>query len=269
MGLAWRLKVAAQRFPHAHEHLLSGWYQERKQQLERSLAATIENGQYVTEGNPIRIFLRNTYLAFVQMIPSWKRWLEQGARREGLCRYRYEPGVHFSGDLLGGGLFPQVYCYAASRVPHIQFSDDIVFSGEKSGVFQLVVLASSIDAVPDLLRDLSTLDVDALSSGFVRVAERTIVVQDSTADVSDNDDPLVVRVASAEEFARSPLCEGRPEPRYYDEGRLAKEMGGRPFAIVRPDRFTFAACSNTEELRRALLQIEPALSGEEESVPDA
>ena len=79
MALAWRLKVGCNR--RAHEQLFRAWYLERKQQLESSLAATVENGRYVTERNAFRILVRDTYLALLQLVPPWKRWLEQGQRR--------------------------------------------------------------------------------------------------------------------------------------------------------------------------------------------
>lgn len=57
---------------------------ERKQQLEDSLAATVENGRYVMEGDRLKIFFRDTYLRMVQSIPWWRRELEKGARRHGM-----------------------------------------------------------------------------------------------------------------------------------------------------------------------------------------
>lgn len=63
-ALAWRLAVACRPTFTNYEALLAGWYTERKQQLERSLAATVENGGYVTEGNKLKTFVRD-----------WKLWL--------------------------------------------------------------------------------------------------------------------------------------------------------------------------------------------------
>jgi hypothetical protein len=40
---------------------------ERKQQLEKSLAATVENGNFCNERNPIKIFFRNCYLWTCQL----------------------------------------------------------------------------------------------------------------------------------------------------------------------------------------------------------
>lgn len=261
MALAWRLRVACRLLPSSHKQLLQGWYIERKQQLERSLAATIENGRYVTEANPVRIWLRNTYLALVQLIPSWNRWLEQGARREGLCRYAYQPGLHFSSTFHGGSLLPQVYCCVGVCDPQIRFSDDIIFSPKKRGLFQLVVIISSYAALQDIGQELQSLDIDTMSNKFVWSSEATTIVEDTKAHSAETTGS-VVRVASAEEFEQSPLCQDRPKPRYYDERRMSKEFAGRPFIVVRPDRFVFAACSTVHDLGAALQQIEPTLRGD-------
>lgn len=115
LGLAWRLQIACLPDCKDYESLLKSWYTERKQQLELSLAATVANGQNVTEVNPLKIFVRNTYLWLIQLVPSWKRWLEQGARREGMLKYTFEPGMHFLPDLGGGKMMPQVYASPLSR----------------------------------------------------------------------------------------------------------------------------------------------------------
>ena len=75
----------------------------------------------------------------------------------------------------------------------------------------------------------------------------------------------VVRIASETEFASSPLCH-RPKPRYYDPYRIASEVLGKQFVIVRPDRFTFATCANVDELRTAMHANEPLVSGHSVSV---
>ena len=62
----------------------------------------------------------------------------------------------------------------------------------------------------------------------------------------------VYQLASTEDFAKSPLCDRRPEPQHYDMYYLGRVLGGRKYVIVRPDRFIFAACSNREELQTAI-----------------
>lgn len=270
MALAWRLKIACQRLPQGHDALLRAWYQERKQQLEHSLAATVENGRYVTERNPIRILIRNTYLSLLQLLPSWRRWLEKGARREGACRYTYRDGLHFLARDGGGVLLPQVYCRSVvPRGSTVQFTDDIVHATEKLGLFQLVVLLKSASEVGPIIHQLGSFDIDELSSGFVKHAEITVIIHDLTATLSEpqqreleTQSVRVVRTASSSEFEVSPLCNNRPAPRHYDPYRIAAELPGKTFVIVRPDRFTFAACATAEELCEVLRLIEPVLQGQ-------
>ena len=47
-GLAWRLGHLYHSPRTDHRKVLEGWYTERKQQLEQSLAATIRNGEFAT-----------------------------------------------------------------------------------------------------------------------------------------------------------------------------------------------------------------------------
>lgn len=268
MALAWRLQVAVQRYPASHESLFRGWYLERKQQLDRSLATTVANGRYVTEGNLLRVFLRDTVLGLMQMIPSWKRWLEKGPRAEGIYRYKYQPGLHFSGDFHGGGLFSQVYCTKTDD-SSIQFTDDVIFSPDKTGLMQLVVVVESRHKVDSRSKDLKALSTISLSSGAVRIEERTFIIEDHNADMTQKHKcaGTVLRIATADEFARSPLCNGRPEPRYYDEKQIGKENRGKPFLLVRPDRFIFAACATVQELKGALKSIQPILEGKDVHIP--
>lgn len=266
MALAWRLQVAVQRYPASYESLFCGWYLERKQQLDRSLATTVANGRYVTESNPLRVFFRDTALGLMQMVPSWKRWLEKGPRVEGIYRYKYQRGLHFTDDFSGGGLVPQVYCIETDA-SSVQFTDDVIFSPGKKGLMQLVIVVGSKDEVGSKSEDLKALSTISLSSGAVRIEERTFIIEDHSADMTKKHDRAgtVVRIATADEFARSPLCNGRPEPRYYDEKQIGQETRGKPFLLVRPDRFIFAACATVQELKEALKMIEPILSGEEQS----
>jgi hypothetical protein len=225
----------------------------------------------VTERNPINIFLRDTYLSLVQLIPSWKRWLEQGARRDGMCRYTYSAGLHFVAELGGGLLLPQVY--ARPLVPNesdIIFTDDVIHASDKQGLFQLVILLDSTDELSATLQHIQSLDIDSLSNNIVKQSDCVTIIHDlaSTLPTSQQKEferqrSRIVRVASATEFAASTLCKDRPEPRYYDPYRIRQEVQGRRFVLVRPDRFVFAACANIEELSSALRQIEPILSGVE------
>lgn len=266
-ALAWRLVVACRSFsstdlkpiPTHESHytrLLTGWYLERKQQLEKSLAATIENGAYVCEGNRLKILFRDWYLWAIQLIPSWKHWLEMGQRRDGMVRYAYEDGVAFLPRYGGGFCFPQVYCVSLAKQqrpesPQVHFTDDVIFASHKRTLFQIVVLCPSLAAARAAHKSLCSLDAD--SNGELSVAEATYIIQDLhvVPDSSSNEPPPSTspfRIASADEFASSHLCIRRPKPVFYDPHHLWKEAGGKPFLILRPDRFVFAACKDAAEL---------------------
>lgn len=279
MALSWRLKVACLPGYKDYESLLEAWYTERKQQLELSLAATIENGKYVTEGDPLKRLARNTYLWLIQLVPTWKRSLEQGARREGMLRYVFEPGMHFLPDYGGGQTMPQVYaapiCFDGSCLPKegIIFTDDQVFSPSKSGPFQLVALVERLEDIKEYGRELE--DVDEFAHNLVIAGEVTYIVADIDAcgvsDLPSSSTKLkmaalrsVIRIATADEFASSHLCRGRPEPLYYNPYRIHQSFPGKKFLVVRPDRIVFAACRDKAELIDALRQIEPVLKLEME-----
>ncbi|RDW75503.1 hypothetical protein BP6252_06645 [Coleophoma cylindrospora] len=263
-ALAWRLAVACRSGFQNHENLLTGWYTERKQQLERSLALTIENGAFVTETNPVKIFFRDWYLWFLQLHPGWKYWLEMGARRYGMIRYEYEPGMAFLPDMGGGACFPQVYCVplgVKQGVGQPGFTDDFVFAPRKTGLFQIVVL---LDGIAELTWAYNSLaEVDTLSHGEVKTAEATYIIHDLTSgsnSLPENIEDSVIRIATAAEFAQdSRLCGGRPPPKHYDAFGLRKAFKRKNFVILRPDRFVYAACSDKAELEKAVARIETAL----------
>jgi hypothetical protein len=286
-ALAWRLAIATRNEHLDHESLLRAWYRERQQQLERSLAVTIENGNFVTEGNPIKVLFRDAIFAMLQLFPSWRRWFEQGARREGMIRYSYEQGMHFLPDFNGGKLLPQVYCRSigsrssveaeSASVSTIVFSDDVIFAPQKKRLFQLLVLVNDLtDAEKRMQQDLSA--VDRWSDGYVLSSDVTFLIHGSahtnTESSSENAvqispssrsalslSPNVLCTVTAAEFAESPLCISRPPPLYYDPLRLQKEVGGRKFVVIRHDRFIFATCDTLDDLQTILRSITPVLSG--------
>ncbi|KAH9844686.1 putative monooxygenase [Teratosphaeria destructans] len=273
-SLAWYLELVCQPGSTDHASLLKSWYSERKQQLEKSIAATVQNGAYVTERDPIKIFLRDTYLWLVQLVPSWRRQLEKGPRAEGMTRYSYEDGMLFLPNLHGGWQFPQVYCTRVTDVvgdvakAPIYFTDDVIFDVHKRGLLQLVVIIQHPREM-DPSRELSA--VDAWSDGHVLASEATHIIQKTAMDLGPSPASQgansigrdgVVRLASAEEFAASPLCVGRPEPRYYDPYWIQTAVEGRRYVLLRKDRFVFAACNDLAELKYALQQLQPMLRGE-------
>ena len=291
-ALAWRLVVACRSLSSSHPkttstlyahhtRLLTGWYVERKQQLEQSLAATVENGAYVCEANRLKILVRDWYLWVIQLIPSWKHWLEMGQRRDGMIRYSYQESVAFLPSYGGGFCFPQVYCVGLDEQHQQQqqqqqqqqgrtesqpvyFTDDVIFAPHKRALFQVVVLCSSVAFASAAHADLESLDAD--SDGELCAAEITYLIHDLDATTASSSDrppsTSLFRIASADEFAGSPLCVGRPEPRFYDPYRLWKEAGGKSFVVLRPDRFVFAACQDAAEVKVAAGELVRLLKGD-------
>ncbi|KAN0095776.1 FAD/NAD(P)-binding domain containing protein [Hyaloscypha variabilis] len=121
-SLAWRFTVACRPNFHGHEKLFEAWYMERKQQLEKSLTATIVNRNLCNERSLVKIFLRDWFLWSLQLIPSWRHWLELGQRQEGLTKYAWSPGMPFLPGLGGGKIFPRVFY-------------DVIFGKEKTALF--------------------------------------------------------------------------------------------------------------------------------------
>jgi hypothetical protein len=243
-----------------HERVLEAWYMERKQQLEKSLASTIENGKFVTEANPLKIFLRTCYLFIMNLVPKWKHELHLGRRKEGLVRYQYSPGMPFVPELNGGLALPQVYCKSTivggGGTAEVFFTDDVLFGSNKTGLFQLLVYLERWSELAAARRTIAS--VQTVAGGEICLDEATYIVEDvenshSPSDEDEQDNlASVYQLATADEFAASPLCEGRPEPRNYDSHYLKKALRGARYVIVRPDRFIFAACKTPHELERGL-----------------
>lgn len=263
-SLAWRLAVLCHE-PLAidHETFLAAWYTERKQQLEKSLAMTITNGAFVTEGNPFKVFTRDWYLWTVQLVPSWRRELEKGPRSWGMTRYKYQAGMPFLPNLGGGVCLPQVYCRVLGNgqgAGEVRFTDDVIFAPAKRGLFQIVALVDSFDEIFPAAGALTGLS--KLSSGYVSDGEATFIIQathsaETTLEIGQNS---VVRIATGAEFAADAmLCKNRPAPKYYDAHRMRHDLRGKTFIVVRPDRFVFAACANVDELRKVVGQIRSAM----------
>lgn len=252
ISLAWRLALLCRNKssqPEFTNLVLEAWYEERKQQLEKSLASTIENGGFVCESNPLKIMLRDIYLWTIQLVPSWRHELQLGRRKEGMVQYHHSEGMPFLPELGGGLCLPQVYCRSVRKeATQIFFTDDVVFARGKKAFFQILVLADSIeDAIS--CRDAMT-RIGELCNGEINPDEATTLIEDPTCETRENIN-YIFRVASGEEFANSSLCEKRPSPKYYDASIIGKYLKRRKFIILRPDRFVFAACNTLEELERA------------------
>lgn len=270
ISLAWRLAVGCNlQQPNASKikALFSAWYGERKQQLERSLASTIENGDFVTARNPVKIFFRDWHLWLLQLVPSLRHQLQLGNRREGLTRYRYQPGMSFVPHLSGGRCFPQVYCRSlCNPLDEAQFTDDVIWrTGLHKSLFRLVLLPrrfEEVDTLLDMVENMRRLHKEEL-----QLQDVTIFIQDVCAfPVEHTSERLrslaLYRVATADEFACSSLCHGRPVPKGYDPYRMSADVGGKRLVFLRPDRFVFAACNVQQEAMKAAGEIVALLAGD-------
>lgn len=259
-ALAWRLAFLYRNPKADHEKVLTAWYTERKQQLDRSLAATVRNGEYVTESDPFKVFLREWYMWAVQLIPPYRKEIELGARAAGMTKYQHREGLPFIPEMEGGLLLPQVYAYDL-KTQKVCFTDDLIFAPQKAGLFQLLILPDGLDDLHTLTQGID--DVDRVSRNLLQSNEATILIQSTTASTGSMALPQqdVARLATGEEFAADPvLCRNRPEPLGYDEHRLHREIRGRKYVILRQDRFVFAACDTIVELKDAAGQLANSLS---------
>jgi hypothetical protein len=278
IALSWRLKLAISPSCTNYDRLFRGWYLERKQQLERSLASTIDNGNYCNEPSKFKAFLRNWLLWLIQLVPSWKYDLELGPRKAGMTRYDFTPDTPFLPNFRGGISFPQVFAAPIDQpAPSLpMFTDDIIFSKQKRGIFQVVALIRSLEQLRSVQRDIISLGAKYDKDGIVYLAETTYIVHDqahaslqaSSFLVSPVTSENVVRVVSAEEYTAAGDTEEavtkgfpRPAPLYYDPERICNDLGKDiSLAIVRWDRIVFASCTDLVQLEAALRLIEDVLN---------
>ena len=185
-ALAWRLQYLHLDPTADHVRMLRAWYLERKQQLERSLAATIQNGEYVTERQYLKVFIRDWSLWFQQLIPAWKRELERGPRANGMTRYTYHKDLSFQPS--GGLLLPQVYTWD-SKASQVVFSDDLLFSTAKKGLLQLLVLPQSTEEAVKLLQELKQIQL----RDRALLEEATVLIQSVDASALQSEEYVTVR----------------------------------------------------------------------------
>jgi len=241
-----------------YNSLLEGWYLERKQQLDKSLVATVRNGDMVNGKGRVQTFLRDWGLRMLQLVPTWKHWIERGPRNDSRTRYIHSPGMPFIPELGGGEYFPQVYCIGLQRDSVVQFTDDAIFAGKKEP-FQIVVLLDSPSELNAAIRDLDGINqYKGLSQDeatfFVPRAQCTEVIDQGPRDQYQR--PLF-RTASGDEFSQSPLCTSRPAPYGYDESLLF--TAGKRYVVLRFDRFVYALCDTKADLEKAAAQISEML----------
>lgn len=257
ISLAWRLRLATEKAPNDklnYSRLFEGWYSERKQQLEKSLALTVENGERVNQSNLVNVFLRDWMLWLIQFVPSWRKGVESAGRDKPLFRYKWEDdkGMAFLPSLGGGRNFVQAYAAKVvaknSMDAEVLFTDDLIFNASKKALFQLVVIIPGDGDTDDL--DLNgLLDVEEKSGGAIQANEVTVIANSIHSVLSAAGKHPCYRLATAEEFANHPsLCAGRPVPVGFDPYRMTREVQNRKFVILRPDRVVFAACDDMDAL---------------------
>ncbi|KAI5456872.1 hypothetical protein BGZ63DRAFT_365917 [Mariannaea sp. PMI_226] len=262
VALSWRLALVCKSDTRIdHQKLLDGWFLERKQQLETSLASTVRNGDMVNSKNPFMIFVRDWGFWVMQLIPTVRKRLELGPRAYGPAGYKYSDGMSFVSELGGGVSFAQSFCVKLGGLKdraRVQFTDDVIFSPRKKNMFQIVVLLDDLNRVAHAQAQLNGLD---LICSHLSPEEATFFIKRkgpnamvATGDAYNNS--RVFRVASAAEFSDSDLSAGRPEPEGYREDDMWRGVKHRSFVILRLDRFVFAACNDRKELEMAARRLE-------------
>ena len=168
-----------------------------------------------------------------------------------MIRYHWQEDLPFLDDSCGGRSLPQVYCSpvaSQSKNLEVMFTDDVIFQKSKKGMFQLVVLLEHLTDLEAIRKSL--LGIDEASQNYLLAEETTFIIQRSVVDnefIGIGND--VFRLATTEEFAATEaLCKSRPVPQYYDMYRMKKDLNGKTFAVIRPDRFVYAACNTANEL---------------------
>jgi hypothetical protein len=251
--LSWRLALICKSNSHIdHEKLLEGWFLERKQQLEMSLASTVRNGDMVNSKNPLMIFLRDWGFWLAQLIPRVRQQLELGPRAPGPVRYQYSDGMGFIPQLGGGVSFSQSFCIKLG-VPkaQVKFTDDIIFAPQKKSLFQIVVLLNEPDEVDNAqaqLSGLSSICSHLSPEEATYFVPRNLPGLNTAVTKELEKSGRIFRIASAAEFSNSDLSAGRPEPEGYREKDMWNVVKHKTFVILRADRFVFAACNKRTEL---------------------
>lgn len=255
IGLAWRLAIItrSKSVQHKYDQILKGWYTERQQQFQTSLSNTLRNGQVLSSTNPLQNFIRDWVLWGMQFIPSLEYRLRLGQRLEDPVQYFHVDEMPFLSELGGGVYFPQIYCVKlGDRSEEVLFTDDVVFAKNKVKLFQIVVLLDAAEDSSSALTDLQS--IDRVSGGHLSAEESTVLAPVSADGLLNAGHPIF-RAATAEEFAQSELCSGRPTPRDYDESQLWQMFRSKRYLIVRPERFVFAVCASRAELEQAAREL--------------
>lgn len=182
-----------------------------------------------------------------------------------MIRYEFADGMPFVPGLRGGVCVPQVYVSRWKGGDEgVFFSDDVVFGRGKRGLFQVFVYIRDLKELLSAREVVS--DIEGMSNGEISATEASFIIETTTpTPFPKADDTMapVYRLATAEEFAASPLCRGRPEPRHYNPYYLGDIAGGGGvrYVIVRPDRFVYASCERMEHLKGVVSGLVEYLRG--------
>ena len=127
ISLAWRLAVACRPSFNHEPAFFKAWWTEGKQQLVKSLESTVRNGNYATSIRTVRSWVYEWGYWAAKYVPSFRRYLETGARGVHMTRYVYEPDLSFIPSDGSGKLLPPIYCVPLSGAAKVQFTEDIIF----------------------------------------------------------------------------------------------------------------------------------------------
>lgn len=179
----------------------------------------------------------------------------------------------FLPELAGGRNMPQVYCRsvyrpAKSDPPAVQFSDDALrFSARSNSLLRLLVVVDSMEQAETAWAELTSLELESVSGGEVRAGEAVFLIHSPSLEIQQPDPSSTIppesvyRIATGEEFKASDLCNNRPDPVGYDMYRIKRQVDGRKYVLVRPDKFIYAACHSGNELVSACERIPETLFG--------
>ncbi|KAJ5771828.1 hypothetical protein N7520_002357 [Penicillium odoratum] len=193
-------------------------------------------------------------------------WFLERRRREGMVHYEHLPGLPFLPDMLGGMCVPQVYCKRLEgNKDEVLFTDDVILRPEEGGLFRIFGYLKDYQGLQSAKAMLQ--NIEKVSGGEFCACDVPFIIESgpgSSYDACQQDAKGLkglYQIATGEDFAKSPLCRRRPEPRNFDPYYLGKKIQLKRFVVLRPDRFIFAACDTQEELERAITSAVDYLKG--------
>lgn len=235
IGLAWRLRVALENDHKGQElfdHLFRKWRMERELDLDRALKATVRNAGLLRTKSPPQVG---------PAAPNGSGGPQRFNNGFSLDSYAYSAGLPFLPS--GGDFLPQVYAVeVGSGDSTVRYTDDVIF-GQKKGLFQLVHLVDAIEQIEE-----EEVKIPAAAAAFVADGEMTTIISDTTTSSNAKTKKRATyRVATGDEFLKSPLAVGRENVVSYDPLRLSKSFPGSRYLIVRADFLVYAKCGSREE----------------------